>query len=172
MKLLAITALFIAGALAVPASSSYPPPPPPEYGDDHEGDVGYGGDHGGDGDGYGYLPPPPPGYDDGGSYEPPTDGDGYPSDGGDDGGDSDGGGDGGYGERDHSNLCTSLLYSVPQCCATGVLGVANLDCASPSKAPHSFGEFKKICAGTGKAPSCCTLTLLGLGVLCLETPSS
>lgn len=133
MKLLAITALFIAGTLAVPASS-YPPPPPPDYGD--------GGDSGGysptpsSSSGYGYVsptptpppPPPPPSYDDGGDYEPPTDGDGDSSDGGDDGDDSGDSGDGGDGERSGSNICPGTFYSVAQCCDTLVLGLIGLGC--------------------------------------------
>ncbi|KAK4071001.1 fungal hydrophobin [Trichoderma aggressivum f. europaeum] len=179
MKALAITALFIAGALAVPAGS-YPPPPPPDYG----------GDNGGYSPGYptggGYVPPtptppppppPPPSYDDGdsdepptdgdgGSYEPPTDGDGDSSDGGDDGDDSDGGSDGSDGERSGTNLCPALISGIAQCCSANVLGLVNLDCVSPNKVPHSIDDFKEICADMGKQATCCTLGLLGLGVLC------
>ncbi|EHK22870.1 uncharacterized protein TRIVIDRAFT_222128 [Trichoderma virens Gv29-8] len=179
MKLLAITALFIAGTLAVPASSY--PPPPPEYGDGHKGDVGYGGDHGGDhgkdhGKDHGghypgdpnYPPPPPPGYHNGGSDKPPTDGDGYPSDGGDDGDDSDGGGHGGDRENDPSDLCPTLLYSNPQCCSASVLNIADLDCEPPRKRPSRKHDFKQICAAQGSDAKCCVLPLLGLGILCTD----
>ncbi|KAL5088927.1 hypothetical protein Trisim1_006073 [Trichoderma cf. simile WF8] len=171
MKLLAITALFIAGALAVPAGS-YPPPPPPDYGD--------GGDNGGysptpsSSSGYGYVPPtptlppppPPPSYDDGGDYEPPTDGDGDSSDGGDDGDDSGDSGDGGDGERSGSNLCPAVVSGIAKCCSASVLGLLNLDCVSPSKEPKDRKDFEKICSSIGKQATCCTLGLLGLGVLC------
>ncbi|PNP44485.1 hypothetical protein THARTR1_11023 [Trichoderma harzianum] len=196
MKFLAVAALFVAGALAVPASS-YPPPPPPYY-----------GDHGGyspvptGGGGYGSVPPtptppPPPSYDDGGSdenptdgdgddYEPPADGDGDSSDGGDDGDDGDGGSDGSDGERAASVLCPALISGIAQCCSANVLNLVNLDCVSrksslPStlavsftnlapttanKEPKDRKDFEKICSSIGKQATCCTLGLLGLGVLC------
>ncbi|KAJ4865444.1 fungal hydrophobin domain-containing protein [Trichoderma breve] len=172
MKLLTITALFVAGALAVPASS-YPPPPPPDYGD--------GGDNGGyspvpssSGDGYGYvpptptppLPPPPPSYDDGGDYEPPTDGDGDSSDGGDDGDDSDDSGDDSDGERSGSNICPNVLYGVAQCCDTVVAGLLGLGCDNPHQEPHSMQDLKSICKEEGQKGACCTVKLLGLAVLC------
>lgn len=50
-----------------------------------------------------------------------------------------GGGDGG-GDSDYA-ACTGTLYSELQCCATDVLGVADLDCESrkrnPSQTQHS-----------------------------------
>ncbi|KAL7803995.1 fungal hydrophobin domain-containing protein [Trichoderma afarasin] len=173
MKLLAITALFVAGALAVPASS-YPPPPPPDYGGDHGGDNGGYSPTPSSSSGYGYVPPtptpppppPPPSYDDGGDYEPPTDGDGDSSDGGDDGDDSDDSGDGGDGERSGSSLCPALISGIAQCCSANVLGLLNLDCVSPNKEPKDIADFKKICSNMGKQATCCTLGLLGLGVLC------
>ncbi|PKK41691.1 hypothetical protein CI102_13948 [Trichoderma harzianum] len=168
MKLLAITALFIAGALAVPAGS-YPPPPPPDYG-------GYSPVPSSSGDDYGYVPPtptpppppppPPPSYDDGGDYEPPTDGDGDSSDGGDDGDDSDDGSDGGDGERSQTNLCPAVISGIAKCCSTNVLDLLNLDCVSPNKEPKDRKDFEKICAGMGRQATCCTLGLLGLGLLC------
>ncbi|KAL7955599.1 fungal hydrophobin domain-containing protein [Trichoderma compactum] len=185
MKLLAITALFIAGALAVPAGS-YPPPPPPDYGGDNGGYSSV--DPSSIGDGYGYVPPtptppppppPPPSYDDGdsdepptdgdgGSYEPPTDGDGNSSDGGDDGDDSDGGSDGGDGERSGSDVCPSGLYNVAQCCDTNLLGAVFLGCDSPAKEPHSTADFKDICSEDGKQAACCSIPVLGLAILCTK----
>ncbi|KAL6690599.1 fungal hydrophobin domain-containing protein [Trichoderma pleuroticola] len=177
MKFLAVAALFIAGALAVPAGS-YPPPPPPDYGGDHGGysPVPTGGG------GYGSVPPtptppPPPSYDDGGSdepptdgdgdaYEPPADGDGDSSDGGDDGDDGDGGSDGSDGERSGTNLCPALISGIAKCCSANVLGLVNLDCVSPNKEPKDRKDFEKICAGVGKQATCCTVGLLGLGLLC------
>ncbi|KAM6479950.1 fungal hydrophobin-domain-containing protein [Trichoderma sp. SZMC 28011] len=171
MKLLTITALFIAGALAVPASS-YPPPPPPDYG----------GDNGGDNGGYSptpsssssYVPPtptpppppPPPSYDDGDDYEPPTDGDGDSSDGGDDGDDSGDSGDGGDGERSGSNICPHTLYGLAQCCSLSVLGLVNIGCGAPSKVPRDKEDFEQLCSAKGKQATCCTLGVANLGLVC------
>ncbi|KAI1292390.1 hydrophobin-like protein [Xylaria venustula] len=62
------------------------------------------------------------------------------------------------------------LYSVPQCCATDVLGVADLNCASPSKVPTSVQSFKSICAAGGQRARCCVVPILGQDLLC-ETPT-
>ncbi|KAF8836405.1 hypothetical protein BDN67DRAFT_1014725 [Paxillus ammoniavirescens] len=35
-------------------------------------------------------------------------------------------------ELDTSGACTSMLYSQLQCCSTDVLGVADLDCSTPT----------------------------------------
>ena len=67
-----------------------------------------------------------------------------------------------------SPLCPSLLYSNEQCCSTDVLGVADLDCAVPNSAPKSGKDFNQVCAQTGKQAACCTLPLLGQGVLCIK----
>ncbi|KAI1424555.1 hydrophobin-like protein [Xylaria sp. FL1777] len=66
-------------------------------------------------------------------------------------------------------LCPVGLYSVPQCCATDVLGVADLNCGSPSSAPYSVSNFRDICAAGGQRARCCVLPVLGQAVLC-ETP--
>ena len=65
-------------------------------------------------------------------------------------------------------LCPSLLYSNAQCCATDVLGVADLDCSTPNSAARSAKDFAGICAQTGKTAACCTLPLLGQGTLCVK----
>ncbi|KAI0192778.1 hydrophobin-like protein [Astrocystis sublimbata] len=62
------------------------------------------------------------------------------------------------------------LYSVAQCCATDVLGVADLNCGSPSAVPKSVGSFRDICAKGGQRARCCVLPILGQGVLC-QTPT-
>ncbi|KAI1125612.1 hydrophobin-like protein [Nemania abortiva] len=62
------------------------------------------------------------------------------------------------------------LYSVPQCCATDVLGVADLNCHSPSSYPFSVSNFRDICANGGQRARCCVLPVLGQAVLC-ETPT-
>lgn len=78
-----------------------------------------------------------------------------------------GGGDGG-GDSDYA-ACTGTLYSELQCCATDVLGVADLDCESPSSIPTSADDFQSICTDVGKSAVCCVLPVLGQSVLC-ETP--
>ncbi|KAI1275723.1 Cryparin [Xylaria sp. FL0933] len=67
------------------------------------------------------------------------------------------------------DACPDGLYSVPQCCATDVLGVADLNCASPSAVPSSPSSFQSICAAGGERARCCVLPVLGQDVLC-ETP--
>ncbi|KAH8160358.1 hypothetical protein CIB48_g7890 [Xylaria polymorpha] len=62
------------------------------------------------------------------------------------------------------------LYSVPQCCATDVLGVADLNCGSPSAYPFSVSNFRDICANGGNRARCCVAPLLGQALLC-QTPT-
>ncbi|KAI0544698.1 fungal hydrophobin-domain-containing protein [Xylaria curta] len=66
--------------------------------------------------------------------------------------------------------CPDGLYSVPQCCATDVLGVADLDCHSPASVPNSPTNFRDICAAGGDRARCCVIPVLGQSVLC-ETPA-
>ncbi|KAI3340901.1 hydrophobin-like protein [Ustulina deusta] len=68
------------------------------------------------------------------------------------------------------NLCPSFLYSSPQCCATDVLGVADLNCISPSAVPFSVSNFRDICALGGNRARCCVLPVLGQAVLCQTPP--
>ncbi|KAI0872987.1 hydrophobin-like protein [Hypoxylon argillaceum] len=68
------------------------------------------------------------------------------------------------------DACVSGLYSVPQCCATDVLGVADLNCHSPSAVPFSASNFRDICANGGQRARCCVLPILGQSLLC-ETPT-
>ncbi|RYP62795.1 hypothetical protein DL771_009571 [Monosporascus sp. 5C6A] len=63
----------------------------------------------------------------------------------------------------------SGLYDSLQCCATDVLGVADLDCASPPDVPGSAEDFQKICARVGQRARCCVLPVLGQDILC-QTP--
>ncbi|RYO86676.1 hypothetical protein DL764_008970 [Monosporascus ibericus] len=63
----------------------------------------------------------------------------------------------------------SGLYDSAQCCATDVLGIADLDCASPPDVPKSANDFRKICANEGQRARCCVLPVAGQGVLC-QTP--
>ncbi|OAA82275.1 Trihydrophobin [Akanthomyces lecanii RCEF 1005] len=66
---------------------------------------------------------------------------------------------------DNGPVCPRGLYSNPQCCSTDVLGVADLDCSSPSShsGPKAFGAS---CAAVGKQARCCVLPILGQSVLC------
>ncbi|KAI1326096.1 fungal hydrophobin-domain-containing protein [Xylariaceae sp. FL0255] len=73
------------------------------------------------------------------------------------------GGSGGY------DPCTAALYSQPQCCSDDVLGVADVDCASPTAVPSSPSNFAAICAASGQTARCCVIPVLGQAVLC-DTP--
>ncbi|KAI1358446.1 fungal hydrophobin-domain-containing protein [Xylaria arbuscula] len=73
---------------------------------------------------------------------------------------SPGGGGGAY------DACPSGLYSNPQCCATDVLGVADLDCGSVPAIPTSASEFQSICAAGAQRARCCVIPVLGQAVLC------
>ncbi|KAF4594860.1 Hydrophobin 2 [Ophiocordyceps camponoti-floridani] len=81
------------------------------------------------------------------------------------GGNNNGGGGGGGGGR---FSCSPGLYSNAQCCATDVLGVADLDCKSPSRTPTSLADFNSICAGVGNRARCCVIPVAGLAVLCKD----
>ncbi|KAI1755750.1 hydrophobin-like protein [Xylaria castorea] len=66
--------------------------------------------------------------------------------------------------------CPNGLYSSPQCCATDVLGVADLDCHSPSAVVTSASSFKNVCAAGGQRARCCVIPVLGQSVLCQTPP--
>ncbi|KAI8947521.1 fungal hydrophobin-domain-containing protein [Xylaria longipes] len=66
--------------------------------------------------------------------------------------------------------CPHGLYSVSQCCATDVLGVADLNCDSPPAVPRSADEFRYICATGGQRARCCVVPVAGQALLC-ETPA-
>ncbi|XDG10270.1 hypothetical protein ABKA04_009885 [Annulohypoxylon sp. FPYF3050] len=72
-------------------------------------------------------------------------------------------------ERQTYTPCTGL-YGTAQCCATDVLGVADLDCANPPAVPTSADNFTTECAGIGQRARCCVLPILGQDVLC-QTPA-
>ncbi|KAI1206138.1 hydrophobin precursor [Annulohypoxylon truncatum] len=65
--------------------------------------------------------------------------------------------------------CNPGLYSNPQCCATDVLGVADLNCATPSTELTSATQFKAACAAIGQQARCCVIPVAGQDVLC-QTP--
>ncbi|KAK1777559.1 Cerato-ulmin hydrophobin family [Copromyces sp. CBS 386.78] len=62
----------------------------------------------------------------------------------------------------------SGLYGTAQCCATDVLGVADLDCANPPVAVANATEFQTACADIGQRARCCVLPILGQDVLCQD----
>jgi hypothetical protein len=66
------------------------------------------------------------------------------------------------------SLCPDGLFSVPQCCATDILGIADLDCQTPGIGPYGYYEsFQQICAAKGQRARCCVLPVLGQAVLCI-----
>ncbi|KAK5993763.1 Cryparin [Cladobotryum mycophilum] len=71
--------------------------------------------------------------------------------------------------RDDKPPCTpGFLYGSPQCCATDVAGVADLDCETLPKTPDAGNTFNSICTARAKQPKCCSLPFLGLGLLCQD----
>lgn len=80
------------------------------------------------------------------------------------GGGNGGGGNGGGGTTPYDPC--SGLYDSALCCATDVLGVANLDCAAPPAVLTSAAQFKSTCAKIGQRARCCVLPVLGQAVLC------
>ncbi|KAJ7274683.1 fungal hydrophobin-domain-containing protein [Mycena rebaudengoi] len=77
------------------------------------------------------------------------------------------GGGGGGGGGDECPICPGTLYSLPKCCAVNVGGIVATDCVNPSpNPPTSSSSFKNGCATAGRAAACCTVGVLGLGVLC------
>ncbi|OAQ68627.1 fungal hydrophobin domain-containing protein [Pochonia chlamydosporia 170] len=59
-----------------------------------------------------------------------------------------------------------LLYTNPQCCATDVLGVADLNCENPSRQPYDGADLAAICAADGMRARCCSIPVAGQAVLC------
>ncbi|KEF60327.1 uncharacterized protein A1O9_01887 [Exophiala aquamarina CBS 119918] len=56
-------------------------------------------------------------------------------------------------------LCSGASSS-PVCCATDVLGVADLDCAPPPETPTDVDNFGEICAAIGQRARCCLLPIV------------
>jgi len=93
-----------------------------------------------------------------------------------------GGGGGGGGD---GIVCHSSTFPNPECCATDILGVADLDCTprklSPelwierdrlflltaSPIPHSISAFTSTCAAIGKTARCCLLPVVRKSYLIL-----
>ena len=64
----------------------------------------------------------------------------------------------------------SGLYASAQCCATDVLGIADLDCGDPTTVPTSADDFSAVCSAIGQRARCCVLPILDQGILC-NTPA-
>ncbi|KAF2730893.1 hypothetical protein EJ04DRAFT_444165 [Polyplosphaeria fusca] len=62
-------------------------------------------------------------------------------------------------------LCTS---GQALCCATDVLNLADLDCATPSVTPTSINGFIDGCAAEGQQAKCCLLPVLGQALICSD----
>ncbi|UNI17131.1 hypothetical protein JDV02_003507 [Purpureocillium takamizusanense] len=62
--------------------------------------------------------------------------------------------------HDGYNACPHGLFSVEQCCAINVLGVANLDCDSPTEYPRDADHFREVCSKRGKFARCCVLPVV------------
>ncbi|KAJ0336487.1 hypothetical protein COL922a_007905 [Colletotrichum nupharicola] len=67
-------------------------------------------------------------------------------------------------------VACSGLYGTAQCCATDVLGVADLDCGSPPETVTSADNFSEVCSAIGQRARCCVLPILDQGILC-NTPT-
>lgn len=67
------------------------------------------------------------------------------------------------------DACPDGLFSSLQCCATDVLGVADLDCDVPSAVPTSAAAFQATCAKEGQRARCCAIPVAGQALLC-QTP--
>lgn len=68
---------------------------------------------------------------------------------------------------DHGPVCPIGLYSNPQCCATDVLGAADLDCSTPDTASGPRA-FRASCAAKGQQAKCCVIPVAGQSVLCTD----
>ncbi|KAK4163921.1 Cerato-ulmin hydrophobin family [Cladorrhinum sp. PSN259] len=61
-------------------------------------------------------------------------------------------------------------YANAQCCATDVLGLADLDCANPPAPVANATEFQAVCSDIGQRARCCAIPILGQALLC-STPA-
>ncbi|KAM3434799.1 hypothetical protein NHJ13734_005818 [Beauveria thailandica] len=66
------------------------------------------------------------------------------------------------------DYCPEGLYSKPQCCATDVLGFADIDCSTPVHIPTSAKSFQSICAAVSKQARCCVMPVAGQAILCSD----
>ncbi|EKJ68316.1 hypothetical protein NXS19_002272 [Fusarium pseudograminearum] len=73
-------------------------------------------------------------------------------------------------EKRQAYIPCSGLYGTSQCCATDVLGVADLDCGNPPSSPTDADNFSAVCSEIGQRARCCVLPILDQGILC-NTPT-
>jgi len=73
-------------------------------------------------------------------------------------------------ERQVPYVPCSGLYGTAQCCATDVLGIADLDCGNPPASVTSADNFSATCSAIGQRARCCVLPILDQGILC-NTPA-
>ncbi|KAF4440331.1 hypothetical protein F53441_12279 [Fusarium austroafricanum] len=73
-------------------------------------------------------------------------------------------------KRQAAYVPCSGLYGTSQCCATDVLGVADLDCGNPPSTPTDADNFSEVCSAIGQRARCCVLPILDQGILC-NTPT-
>ncbi|CAI6335385.1 unnamed protein product [Periconia digitata] len=69
-------------------------------------------------------------------------------------------------EDRQAGLCTGGGQA--QCCATDVLNLADLDCATPPTTPTDVNSFIDICAEGGQQAKCCVLPILGQALFCAD----
>ncbi|KAJ4854986.1 fungal hydrophobin domain-containing protein [Trichoderma breve] len=62
--------------------------------------------------------------------------------------------------------CPAGLEATPQCCATDVLGIADLDCANPPNPFTDAASFTAVCAAIGQRARCCAIPVAGQDLLC------
>ena len=73
-------------------------------------------------------------------------------------------------EERQAYIPCSGLYGSAQCCATDVLGIADLDCGQPPEVPVDADNFSSVCSAIGQRARCCVLPILDQGILC-NTPA-
>ncbi|KAF2435267.1 hypothetical protein EJ08DRAFT_693148 [Tothia fuscella] len=71
-------------------------------------------------------------------------------------------------ERQYLPVCLGT-YGNAQCCATDVLGLADLNCENPSATPTDKQNFVDLCSAVGQQARCCAIPILDQALLC-ETP--
>ncbi|KAJ6788976.1 hypothetical protein PWT90_02572 [Aphanocladium album] len=64
-------------------------------------------------------------------------------------------------------VCAGTVYGIPVCCASDVLGLADLTCKNPISATD-HADFHRSCNDAGSAAHCCTLDIGGIGLICAE----
>ncbi|KAM0458062.1 hypothetical protein ACHAO4_002784 [Trichoderma viride] len=68
-----------------------------------------------------------------------------------------------------ASVCSTGIYSNPQCCGVNILGVAALDCHTPRVDVLNGPIFQAVCAAEGgKQAVCCAIPVAGQDLLCEE----